>query len=384
MNILYVCGHDPREINFGGPQRTHLLWNALQNIGEVYTVCYYPSQGKKADRITAIDIINPIGKRSYLNRVIRKIWNFFDPEGKKILPIASEFSIKTPYPNIKFDIVVCRYIEPAAIFHLWNIAPLYIDIDDHPIQAFKTRDRMTLKPWQRPIALWLQTIEFHYIKKKITGGWIANPEQASRIKTKRPILPLKNIPQYPGSNYNINAERFNYIFSIGFMQYQPNFMGIDRFLSEIWPYVYKKYPNLKYYIGGKGAPQEYVKKWNSINGVRYLGFIANLDSLYENSLATIVAVDQGSGTCIKTLESMSHSRVCLSRPFGVRGIETEAINKDKGLFVFNDANDFLSLLEEKVYNAENRKKQETSAFNFIKEHYSEQVFMNSVKTVFNS
>ncbi len=381
MNILYVCGHDPRDVSFGGAQRTNLLWKALNDIGDVYTVCYYPKEGKITNKIYAVNILPPSGKRSYINRIIKRLWNFFDKNGNKILPIPSEFSIKDPYHNIKFDVVVCRYIDPAAIFHLWKIAPLYIDVDDHPIEAFNTRDKLNLKYWQQPFALLLQKLKFRIIQKKTEGGWIANPEQVKLCKFNKDTIALKNIPNSPSLEYKINSKRKKYIFSIGFMEYQPNYMGIDKFISEIWYSVHIKYPDLEFYIAGKGAPFQYTKKWESCEGVKYLGYVDNLEPLYENSLATVVAIDQGSGTCIKTLESLSYSRVCLSRPFGIRGIEKDVANGYYGLYVYNNCEEFISLLEKYVLNPIEREEKERNASLFIKKYYSESSFFESVKSV---
>ena len=382
MNILYVCGHDPHDQSFGGAQRTHLLWKALQEVGEVYTVCYYHHEGKISERIVAIDIKNPTGKRSWVNRGIRRIWDLFDREGKKILPVPATFSIETPFPDIHFDAVVCRYCEPASLFHLWKIAPLYIDVDDHPIQAFETRDSLLLKKWQRPIAALLQKLEFHLIERHTTGGWIANPDQVSQLRFKKKAIALKNVSSTPSKKYISNVNRRNYLFSVGFMQYQPNYLGIHRFLTEVWPVVYEKHPELKYYIVGKNAPSDYVKQWEDMNGVEYLGFVDNLEELYQYSLATVVAVDQGSGTCIKTLESMSFSRICLARPFGIRGLESEAYNGKNGLHVYHNSAEFLSLLDKVVLEESERNLQEQRAKQFIEKNYSFELFKASVKQAF--
>lgn len=384
MNILYVCGHDPRDTSFGGPQRTNSLWKALQNVGDVYTVCYYPKEGRLGERIVAVGIEGPKGLKSYPNRVIRRIWDLFDKEGKKVFPVASEFSIKNPYPSITFDVVVCRYMEPAAVFHLWKIARLFVDVDDHPIQAFDTRDCLTLKWWQRPVARLLQLLEFKMLERKIIRGWVANPEHVLLCNFREQTFLLRNIPRKPSSCYNKEAMREPYLFSIGFMQYQPNYMGIDKFLSEVWPIVHQSFPHLHYYIGGKNAPDEYVDRWNSIPGVQYLGYVEDLDSLYEHCLATVVAVDQGSGTCIKTLESMAYARICLSRPFGLRGLEQEALDGTHGVFVYQNATDFLKILSEVVLIDKVRCEQENRAYNFIAYNYSEEAFVASVRSCFET
>lgn len=388
MKILYVSGEDPRDTSFGSPQRNNRLWRALQEIGEVYAICLYPKEGKISDRLIAVKPVDRNkGWKRLANKVVNKFWFTLFPNARKYYPFAFEFSldIKKEFAlplSFSFDIVVSRYIDPAVIFHLWNIAPLYVDIDDHPIQTLETRDKYEYPSWKRPLLSFLQKKIFHIVERNMTGGWIANPEQTSLVKAKNPILPLKNIPQYPSERYCPESDREPYIFSVGFMSYSPNYLGVDKFINEVWQSVHLKYPTLTYKIAGKGAPVEYVEKWNRIPGVEYLGYVADLEHLYEKALATVVPVDSGGGTCIKTLESLAFSRICLSRPFGVRGLEEEVVSMDKGLFVYETAFDFVSLFEKYIKDEIQRSESELQGYIYVSEKYSEESFFREVKSGF--
>lgn len=388
MKILYVSGEDPRDTSFGSPQRNNRLWRALQEIGEVYAICLYPKEGKISDRLIAVKPVDRNkGRKRLANKVVNKFWFTLFPNARKYYPFAFEFSldIKKEFAlpsSFTFDIVVSRYIDPAVTFHLWDIAPLYVDIDDHPIQTLETRDKYEYPSWKRPLLSFLQKTIFHIVERNMTGGWIANPEQTSLVKAKNPILPLKNIPQYPSERYCPESDREPYIFSVGFMSYSPNYLGVDKFINEVWQSVHLKYPTLTYKIVGKGAPVEYVERWSRIQGVEYLGYVDDLEHLYEKALATVVAVDAGGGTCIKTLESLVFSRICLSRPFGVRGYEQEANKGTCGLFVYNSYDDFVTLLENVVLEPSVRYENEKKARSFVTQSFSEQSFFEEVKNAF--
>lgn len=382
MKILYVTGFDPRGTDYGAPQRTHNLWRALQQIGDVYTICMYPKEGVLSDKLVATKAKDTTkGLKKLLNKIINKFWFLFDKDAVKMYPFGYQFTYEKPFGNIKFDAVVCRYIEPAAMLHLWKIAPLYVDFDDDPIQAFKTRDALRLPKWKRPIALLLLRLIVWIVKHKMTAGWIANPEQSS-VSKKRPILPLNNIPHFPSEGYNPYSEREPYIFSVGFMEYPPNYLGVDEFIHTIWKPLHEQYPHLQYLIMGKGAPKNYVEGWSQIPGVRYMGFVEDLESIYEKALATVVAVDSGSGTCIKTLESLAHSRVCLSRPFGARGIKNQEKCADCGLYVYENFSEFSQYFEDYVLDADKRTIKEKSASNFCINHYGDVVFRDEVSCAF--
>ncbi len=389
MNILYVSGEDPRDTSFGSPQRNNRLWRALQEIGEVYAICLYPKEGKISDRLIAVKPVDRNkGWKRLANKVVNKFWFMLFPNARKYYPFAFEFSldIKKEFAlpsSFTFDIVVSRYIDPAVTFHLWDIAPLYVDIDDHPIQTLETRDKYEYPSWKRPLFSFLQKTIFHIVERNMTGGWIANPEQTSLVKAKNPILPLKNIPQYPSERYSSESDRESYIFSVGFMSYSPNYLGVDKFINEVWQSVHLKYPTLTYKIAGKGAPVEYVEKWSRIPGVEYLGYVDDLEHLYEKALATVVPVDSGGGTCIKTLESLAYSRVCLSRPFGVRGLGQDVNNVRGGLFVYKSSDDFVTLLKDVVLDSSVRAENEKMTKFFVVRNFSEQSFFEEIKSAFS-
>ena len=142
---------------------------------------------------------------------------------------------------------------------------------------------------------------------------------------------------------------------------------LDSFLTNIWPKVREKFPELEYLIIGKGIRIELTKKWFRISGVRILGFVDDLEAIYINSLATVVPINSGGGTCIKTLESLAHGRICFSTLFGARGIISETINNNSlGLFIFNNEREFINYLEKIVSNSIFRNSCEKANMNFIR------------------
>ena len=194
-----------------------------------------------------------------------------------------------------------------------------------------------------------------------------------------PLAALRNISAVPSVDYEPDATRKMQILSVGALDYAPNYLGIEAFLSEIWPTVHKAFPDLNYVIVGKNAPKEYVEKWKSAPNVIQMGFVDNLEQLYAESLCTVVSVGSGGGTCIKTIESLSYGRVCLSTPFGIRGHEEAVASSDIGLYAFNDASHFVELLDRKVMDATERSRHEASARQYAEENFSFKAFADTVK-----
>lgn len=288
-----------------------------------------------------------------------------------ILPYKypNEYNPAKLYSDVKFDIVVTRYAHSASRYHLWEIAPTFVDIDDHPIQVYETVKKSNVPCLFHSLFKNILAIQYKSFLNKLCGGWIANNEQ-SGDGGKISFLP--NIPFMPSEKYDAYYAERSYLFTIGAMTYGPNRDGVDRFLSEIWPAFHEKYPNINYVIGGKGAPKQMVEKWNRIDGVKYVGFIDDLEDAYKKCYATIVPIYAGGGTCIKTLESLAHSRVCLSTRFGARGLNTMD-QHNKGLIIFDDAVSFIEGFEE-IQNNKRLANLETQAKKFVLKEYSTEIF----------
>lgn len=380
MNILYICSKDPRVVTGGNEQRTNNLWKTLLTLGRVYTIVF---ESKGPATPVAEKGENPITFCStYYNKYYKTIrgsgYSFFEKYlGIGYLPYKFPLPFKPLeiYKGINFDIVVTRYIHMPLKYHFWDIAPLYIDIDDHPLQVFETTKKRHIPSFLQPICRKLVMMMYEKAQKKMKGGWVANKDLLS---SKYPnIRYLPNIPQMPVSTYNSQNNDRHFLFTIGMMSYPPNYLGVDRFLTEIWPAFHKAHPDVLYKIGGKGAPEDYVKRWGMIEGVDYCGFIADLEDAYGKCIATVVPIYSGGGTCIKTLESLAYSRACLSTKFGVRGINEKDVTEKNGLLLFSNSESFISAYDSIV--ADKNRAIEKGAYKYVSQgDFSEQSFMDAV------
>ena len=381
MNILYIPTQDPRALNGGNEQRTNLLWEGLKRLGRVYT---FVLDSQLDTQVLFVEGEHPIYKSrpqmktSFFWRVLNSIicrLSIFNVYTRKIINIKKPEEV---FPGVHFDIVVTRYVYPLCNYKYWNIAPLLIDIDDYPLQVFETVRKNHL-PWGlKSIGKYITKWQADYFIKKSAGGWIANKEQEKLLGGNYTFLP--NIPQMPSQSYKVDSKDRKNLFTVGAMNYGPNKEGVTRFLKQIWPSFHKKYPNVQYYIVGKGAPEAEAKLWNGVEGVKYLGYVEDLESLYEKTLATVVPIYSGGGTCIKTLEAMAYSRSCISTPFGARGLAEDVVNEEKGVLLFEDTESFINAYN-KVLDIKQREEIERKGRDFVISNYSIDSFNKAVNDV---
>lgn len=384
MNILFVTPLDPRNNKSGGEQRTHLLWESLTRHGRVFSFILDWNSSSDGEMIVGENpffVFRPIFKKNSIgykaNCLPKYLTGFLFNIGR--------FTV-LPNPNIvfncaHFDIVVSRYISPLYLYKFWDIAPVIIDIDDHPIQVFKTIHSQRLPLPFRQIGFFLTKWETNRTIKKSIGGWVSNKEQIGMCGSNYHYLP--NIPNQPSKNYIEDYEDRKNLFTVGYMGYAPNREGINQFLNEIWPHFHAKYPEVKYYLVGGGAREEDITAWKVFEGVEYLGFVEDLESLYQGILATIVPVSSGGGTCIKTLESMAFSRTCLSSYFGARGLPKDVISEGKGIIVYKSADEFLESYE-KLLKRDYRERKEKEGREVIDYLYSKEAFHMGIDELISS
>lgn len=363
MNILYVTDSDPQRRSFGNEQRTNALWNCLKKYGTVYTLRILSNTietEKKIECTHPICYYRPHHScLDFIYEQLRRLTKVpFSP-----FPYPIQHRISELFGGTVFDLVVVRYIDNFAKYHLWRIAPALVDIDDHPAQLFDTLVYPRLPFFFRSLAKLINRMQIRYVMSKMRGGWISNKEQLRICPSTIKFLPNK--PILPSIHYCSSEQDRWYLLTVGLMSYKPNYQGVNNFLLTIWPSFHECHPDVEYMIGGKYAPNEMAKEWNKTPGVKYVGFIEDIEDAYSHCIATVVPVEGGGGTCIKTLESLAYSRACLSTVFGARGM----IGEDEtpcGLFVYTTADEFIAHFES-LRNNDYRTNIEKGASQFIQD-----------------
>ncbi len=352
MKILYLTPFNPAIRDGGGYLRSAYMWKALRSIGIVDTVVVSgdgePYRDMK-ERIWTSSVKSAFRFRLRLLFLqllsafrCRMDWAFLDrSEILKLLGCESG----------DYDCVVVRYEYLARKTAAWKIAPLFLDFDDLPSEAFETiyMPKMSmivgkvrlilLKWWERFIAL------------QCAGVWLANPDKLDELPLSVRKSALRNIGCTPSRDYDTGKWHDNSIVAIGAYGYEPNRVGMEWFLSDVWPIVRQRIPSLKLHVVGSipECHRATAEHWAGVQGVKVLGFVDDINSVYEKALCSVAPVTVGSGTCVKVIESATFGRRVLATPFAARGISVEDLER-LGVSVFKNADEFsesvLKLLSE--------------------------------------
>lgn len=321
MNILYICGDNPEELGCGTKVRTHFIYEALKKLGTVYV--FVPPNVRK------------LGFGANLFRGLTKV-------GQLPCKSAEDARKTVGFEGVHFDAVVVRYVNLAAEFCAWKIAPCYIDIDDVPIQAFQL-DKHRLPRGFRGLATLTVRMWQRYVLSRCRGVWVVKDEDRRFVPrgVRRGIL--RNVAQGP-KTWSPFAKREKLLMSVGLMGYGPNVDGVAWFVREVWSKFHRQHPDWRYAIAGRGTPEWLVRECERIGGVDVLGFVDDLDALYAKSTAVVAPILSGAGSCVKVAESALHGRKTFVTACAARGLSADEVT-GMGLEVFSSGDDFLQKLD---------------------------------------
>ncbi len=156
------------------------------------------------------------------------------------------------------------------------------------------------------------------------------------------------------------------VFHIGALDWAPNQEGLHWFFNNVWQNLSTKQPNLKLYIAGRNAPDNFIEIIKKQPNTIYLGEVENAYKFMNSKAIMIVPLHSGSGMRIKIIEGMALSKTIVSTKIGTEGIPTE---NGKNILIANTAQEFSGAIEKSVSNRDLFDKIGRNAAKFIKENY---------------
>ncbi|MBN1252262.1 MAG: glycosyltransferase family 4 protein [Bacteroidales bacterium] len=154
------------------------------------------------------------------------------------------------------------------------------------------------------------------------------------------IKPLQTIPVGFEKNEEIilkKADKFSLYF-IGSLEWLPNTEGIIWFLENCWNLLLKKFPDIKLYIAGRNASEDFIKKIKYKN-VIFEGEIENVSDFIAEKQIMIVPLKSGSGMRVKIIEAFMHKKAVVSTNKGSLGTKAE---HNKNLLNANNPSEFVN------------------------------------------
>lgn len=115
------------------------------------------------------------------------------------------------------------------------------------------------------------------------------------------------------------TQEIHSIFHIASMDWLPNVEGLEWFLENAWPSIYKKFPQLQLYLAGKYFPEHLQNI--QLKGVKVVGEVADAKYFMNEKNMMIVPLLSGSGIRIKIIEGLALGKTIIATTIAAQGIE---------------------------------------------------------------
>ena len=109
---------------------------------------------------------------------------------------------------------------------------------------------------------------------------------------------------------------------LGSYNYKPNIDAVEFLIQKIWPLVRRATPTATLKIAG--SPPDRIPSYRAgTQGVKFVGFVKELDDLYRQSRVVCAPILSGGGTRVKIIEAAAYGKPIVSTRIGAEGIEMQ-------------------------------------------------------------
>lgn len=195
--------------------------------------------------------------------------------------------------------------------------------------GYLTRKLREYEIEQFPVYDYLITLTERDLKKFKEQGYI-NGASAAPIGFDAGMYPYS--PATFGKNMSLCF--------IGSLDWTPNLEGLNWFLTNCWPIIHKKWPQVQFHIAGRNTPIS-LKKLRLPN-VTVHGEVSNAVEFISKHSAMVVPLFSGSGMRVKIVEGMVMGKLIITTSLGKEGIDGKHMEH---LLVANDVNGFMEAIQ---------------------------------------
>lgn len=401
--VLFVCPHTLYPVNGGGAARTWAMIDFLRAQGfRVELVCKTHSKNIRKEMLARVDAlwyeqmpIHADKEQPASQSIYRRIIKWMRPshpeksikqpnekwrDGGNVFPnhphdalVYDKFKTKISRQFVQFARETALHIRPVAVIgsFVWS-AP-------------------ALRNLPKNITTIIDTVDLQHLRsqKAVTAGFSANHLGCSReeesmllsdadaiiaIETSEAKELNRMCPNTPvilvehgfsmGKACHTPPTSRSVLF-VGNL-YEPNRIGLECFLRDVWPAIFRDVPESELIICGRICD---AFRGDPIAGVRFEGVVPDLFDYYDNAAVVVNPVPYGTGLKIKSVEALIHGKALVTTSAGVEGILMEESVKD-GPCVMAEMTQMASRIVYLLTHPEERMMLEKRAYDYARERFS--------------
>jgi len=349
IHILYVDHYVPQIDKDAGSQNAFFTISILTYMG--HKVTFWPENLHKSE-----PYVTELQQRGI--EVITGLHNF-EKFLKERGHIYSAAILCRPHIAIHFIDKLKKYAPQCKIIYeasdLYHIGLLRESEIKH--QSKKQIESSIMR--EREIEL-MEKSDMVFFRTKKDCDIALKEDQAHKVAA------LHLPPMYNGHVKPFD-ERKDIIYVGGF-QHPPNSDAVEYFISEIFPLISEKLPDVKFRLVGSKIPDKIKQLCEKTKNCEFIGYVYDLSSLLNECRIMVVPVRYGAGVKGKVTESMSHSLPVVTTSIGAEGL-IENQNHEH-LLISDDPREFADKTVEVYKNKELWEKISKNAKDYVENNFS--------------
>jgi glycosyltransferase involved in cell wall biosynthesis len=341
LRILFVTRNTPFPPVAGSSQRTALLIESLQAIGEVDLFVIGPNELKPFLENQGYRVVATARSGKTRRGLWRSLFFLTESQVERIWRLGAgptadyqpDSEIAEIFDRViadgNYDLIVGRYLAPSAQAGMFRagLPPTIVDIDDVDSRAIAAKidspaTGFLLKWIMRGRAAAVARNE-KSLWDQATRLWFSNPDDL-RLAADRPADVIPNLPYIlpDAADLQPSAPDSRVILWVGSFNHRVNMDGVEHFLGHAWNRIFAANPGVRFRIVGSHLDEAVRRRWQTIPGVDVIGFAESLAPHYAECALSIVPLLDGAGTKIKVLESLAYRRACVVTRHSIAGYES--------------------------------------------------------------
>lgn len=342
MRILLISIHYPSDLSTntqGVYKRLGMFVDAIKNIGQVDMLFFVPPETDislkaiaETERTfsqhwqTQINLyLSPLEVQNSQTKLRQQwdgVFNFFK---------QSDFLRS---PNQLQALEKCLSLKPDAIFvhrlssmsavmqRKQDLPPVFLDLDDiehlsfmRQIRQPPTRLVTLLYYLQVPARFWgeLQAI------RKARSSFVCSKGDRRYLSERWGLPGVMTVPNAISIPEKQAIAIELTLLLIGGYNYFPNTNAANFLIEKVWTDIYKVMPNARLLIAGP-YPENIRGYSQKVPGVEFLGFVPDLDKLYQRSRVVCCPILSGGGTRVKMIEAAAYGKPIVATRIGAEGL----------------------------------------------------------------
>jgi len=338
--ILFLTTELPWPALSGGTTRTLETLHALGHFADTTVAAFVepPGNGRRqaaelASLIPGLTVLGPVPHPIRIRRrpsalaraAVTALWRRQPYLAAKFWNAAYSRTVVRAVRDRRPDLVYVDHLNVAA-YTAALPARVPVVLDEHNVEW-----RLFAEAAERePRALWRAALRLEarrtraYEAKALGRAALVLAPTADDVRELRDLAPTARVVTVPTSagepaSFRSQPRNGAAALFVATLSWPPNLHGARWLAREVWPHVRRQKADLELWVAGNGATPGVCADLAG-DGVRLLGFVEDLDPVYDAARVAALPRLLGGGVAMKVLAAMREGLPVVTTTRGARGL----------------------------------------------------------------